>query len=233
VPENNVQSISQAVGNRNAFLPVTPFVGRKRELDEIHDRLSDPKCRLLTLTGPGGIGKTRLAFEAVRTLGRPFTGAAAFVDLEPAEGPDQLALLIADALKSPLSGQDDLQTQILNFLAGKEILLVLDNFEHLLNQADLLARILQAAPDVKLLVTSREALNLREEWLYPVDGMPYPLEGSEGDALQFSALELFTESARRVRPDFSLEAERQGVVEICRLVEGMPWLWNWRQPGPA
>ncbi|MDX1686435.1 MAG: tetratricopeptide repeat protein [Candidatus Promineifilaceae bacterium] len=199
----------------------TPLIGRQKEIADITDSLTNPACRLLTVVGPGGIGKTRLAVEAAAQTGDDFSDDAHFVDLHSV-GASAFQAAIADTFSLSLSGREEPQVQLLNYLRKKEVLLVLDNFEHLLSQATFLAEMLRQAPGVNLLVTSREALNLREEWLYPVSGLAFPDNGAEGELADYGAVRLFLERARRVRPDFSLADKRSSIVRICRLVEGMP-----------
>ena len=198
-----------------------PFIGRSRELEELTQLLIDPKCRLITLVGPGGSGKTRLAIEATRENAARFADGVYFVGLQPVSSSEFLISSIADALHYSLRGTDE-ETQILDYLRDKQALLVLDNFEHLLESADLLDAILHRAPHIKMLVTSREVLKLREEWLYPVQGMPFPADTADIQDGEYGAVELFVEHARRVRRDFSLEDERVQVIQLCRVVEGMP-----------
>lgn len=204
--------------------PPTSFIGRMEEIDEIGTLLADSDCRLLTLIGPGGIGKTRLAVQAASRCREEFADGVCFVPLQSASTSDYAVSAVADSLGVSLSGQTEPITQICSHLGARELLLLLDNFEQLLSEygANLVVQILDAAPAVTLLVTSREALNLAEEWRYPVHGMPVPDLDVVEDADTYSAVQLFVERARRVRPDFSLERERAGVVRICRLVDGMP-----------
>jgi predicted ATPase len=206
----------------NLPLQLTPFVGRTTELAQISRRLDDPDCRLLTLVGPGGIGKTRLALEAVASQSDVFLNGVYFVPLAAVSTPEILVSTIANALHFSFYSKEPPRSQLLNYLREKELLLVLDNFEHLLDGAKLISEILQQAPRVKILVTSRERLNLRCEWLFDVRGLPYPEEEKVDREDNHGALQLFAQSAIRLRPDFSLTAERANASRLCRLVEGMP-----------
>ncbi len=203
--------------------PTTPFVGRQSDLADIEEHLEDPNCRLLTLVGPGGIGKTRLALEAARQQsGRPRSGPVHFVSLAAAT-PALATSTIADGLQIALDPQGDPETQLLNYLATSRMLMVLDNFEHIVERADLVAAILTSAPDVKILITSREGLNLQGEWLMEVAGLDVPEDSVDVHPEDFSAVQLFQEAARRARSGFSLTADNlSDVVEICRLVNGLP-----------
>jgi predicted ATPase/DNA-binding SARP family transcriptional activator len=206
----------------HTFLHVLPFIGRQRELTEITYRLGDSSCRLLTLVGPGGIGKTRLAIEVARRLDCP-ESCAHFVSLASITSPALLVSTIAEALGISFYGGQDPRARTLDYLRDKGTLLILDNFEHILEGADLITEMLRSAPGVKILVTSRERLNLHEEWLYEVEGMDFPTD-SDADKLEdFSAVELFLQNARRLDPGFSLSDENgPHIVRICQLVEGMP-----------
>lgn len=200
---------------------LTPFIGRTSELREITALLQDPNCRLLTLIGPGGIGKTRLAIEAARNVLEHFNDGLYFVKLDPLSAPDLIYSAAAEAMNFQLYSGSDRETQFLSFLQDKSALLLLDNFEHLLDGAGLVSRMLETAPGLKIIVTSRERLNLHEEWLYDVNGLHYPGDSVE-DARNYSAVQLFAERARRINPNFSLNAEINAVIAICRMVEGMP-----------
>jgi predicted ATPase/DNA-binding CsgD family transcriptional regulator len=201
---------------------LTPFIGREEELAGIMQRLQNPTCRLLSVIGPGGVGKTRLALECAVQLSDPFPDGRFFIDLQPVQSPESLVVAVADALSLRPSGSQSLARQLTTFLQEKTLLLLLDNMEHLLAGVPLLADLLLAAPDLKLLTTSREALNLDVEWLYPLAGLPYPDSHQVEDLEAYGAVALFSQRARRLRPGFSLDEEKAEVVAICRLVEGLP-----------
>ena len=210
----------------NLPLEPTPFVGRGAELTEIARALNDAACRLLTLVGPGGVGKTRLAVRAARDQVRAFLHGVFFVPLAGLEEPHLLATAIAEALGLRLTGHEPAADQLLAYLRDKELLLVLDNFEHLLTPShteqavSLVLKILQQAPGVKVMVTSHQRLNLRWEWLIEVKGLPYPDRQAPAEAT-YSAVTLFVQSARRAMRR-SLEGEMEEVARLCRLLEGLP-----------
>jgi len=197
----------------------TPFIGREDELAEIANLLGMPACRLLTLVGPGGIGKTRLAIEAVRPIILP--DGVHFVPLQPLNSPDFIVSTIADALNFTFYGEQDPKTQLLHYLREKHLLLVLDNFEHLLGGVDLLPEVLEQSPGVKLLVTSRERLRLREEWVFDIAGLAFPENGHSAALVDYSAAQLFVQNARRAgyAPQ---PTDAASILRICQLVEGMP-----------
>jgi DNA-binding SARP family transcriptional activator/predicted ATPase len=212
----------------------TPFVGRAQEVADIVQRLCDPACRLLTLVGPGGMGKTRLAIEAARALiaqgKHHFAAGIRFVPLAGVSSTNEIVSALAAAVDLQFSGSAAPQQQLIDNLREKQLLFVLDNFEQLLVPAEkeangaLLSMLLTAAPQLKLLVTSREALNLQEEWFHQIGGLGFPSEGDAPDRqiADYDAVQLFAQCARRARRDFSLADEVTPVVQICRLVAGMP-----------
>jgi predicted ATPase/DNA-binding SARP family transcriptional activator len=205
--------------------PATPFIGRDDELAGIAHRLQDINCRLITLLGYGGIGKTRLAIQAGEQAyaSSNFPDGVYFVSLAPLCDVYAIAPTLTAALPFMPDKPQFADELLLEALPGKRLLLIMDNFEHLLEGADLLARILEAAPGVKMVVTSRERLNLHEEWVYELQGLAYPAADAAADIELYSAITLFVNSAKRLRPDFRLQPDDiPHISTICRLVEGMP-----------
>ncbi|MCE7982908.1 MAG: hypothetical protein DYG89_17125 [Caldilinea sp. CFX5] len=225
----------------------TPFIGRVQELADILRRLHDPACRLLTLIGPGGIGKTRLALEAAHKIldsvgeDNPkakiqklkFNDGVFFVPLQSVTTASGLIEAIAEATGFRFYSAVPPQQQLMNYLREKQMLLILDNFEHLLDGVGFVAELLPAAAQIKLLVTSRVALNLQEEWFHPLAGMGLPPvngknhrlaagQGANGKERVTDAVQLFVQSAQRARPNFALAPEQEQVARICRLVDGAP-----------
>ncbi len=200
----------------------TSFVGRNKELTEIGALLDDPACQLVTLLGPGGIGKTRLALEVAANQLPKFADGVYFVALSPIGSPDLLSSAIASAIAISFYGTEDRNTQIVRYLREKQLLLVMDNFEHLLDGVDLLTDIVQVASGVKILVTSRERLNLQEEWIFAVDGLSTPLDKVNEPLESYSGVQLFVQRARQVQTNFSLSENAEAVKTICQRLEGMP-----------
>ena len=200
-----------------------PFIGREKEFNDIQQLLSQPDCQLLTLVGPGGIGKTRLALQLGAMNNDAFARGSFVVYLQPLRSAEFFVPAVADALGFSLTGQEPPLVQLGQYLGDKEALLILDNFEHLPDAADQLSTLLPSTPLVKYLITSREALNLQEEWLYPVGGLTFPTERDTGAAEQtYDAVQLFNERAQRVYTDFSPAEEAEAIIRVCRLVGGMP-----------
>lgn len=195
----------------------TRFIGRDAELTEIDRLLHDPASRLITLVGPGGIGKTRLATEAATRSSDSWADGVVFVSLAPLNSAKLLAPAIGDAFGIKFAGPDQPATQLVRFLREKEALIVLDNVEQISNEVDLLATLIDEAPRLKLIVTSRVRLHLQGEWVIEIGGLCANHDGST------DAIDLFVERARRVRHDFQLTpADFPAVAEICRLVDCMP-----------
>lgn len=212
-------------------LPVQtmPFVGRREELARLSSWLDDPECRLVTLLGPGGIGKTRLALEAAQSRLDSFRDGVRFVPLAALEQPEErqgvnpIVAALVEALTLSLRGDAPVWEQLLAFLETRELLLVLDNVEPMLRHIDVVDAILRRAPRVKILVTSLERLNLQEEWLFFLRGMQVPEEDVPvGELGEYDAVQLFARRAKQVQPDFDLAAEASCVKGICQQVGGMP-----------
>jgi len=213
----------KTVVNPMANLPAepTPFVGRRGELVEIKQHLAD--TRLLTLNGPGGIGKTRLALKAAGEAAGDFEDGIFFVALAPIRSVEHLIQTIAEGVKFPLATHEDPQNQLLRYLQKRQLLLVMDNFEHLLDGVGIVSEILQAAPAVKILATSREKLNLQSETNLIVGGMDSSTQVRSEDTAQNDAITLFVQSARKVRPGFDPSpGELVQIADICQIVQGMP-----------
>ncbi len=201
----------------------TPLVGREQELASLARLLADPLCRLLTLIGPGGIGKTRLAVEAGARAAAAFADGVCFIPLAPVATPAAVIPALAEALALPLRGQVEPRRQLLDYLAGKQALLVVDNLEHLLAAVGLLADILAHAPRVKLIATSRERLNLQSEYVFVTQGLPVPPPDRLHRAHDYDAIRLFDQAARRAGAELALAGEElAAAAQVCRTVEGMP-----------
>jgi predicted ATPase/DNA-binding XRE family transcriptional regulator len=210
-------------------VPTTTFVGRQEELAQLRAHLTDPACRLLTLAGPGGFGKTRLSIrlgELALEDAAHFPDGIYFVALDALSSPDLVVPAIAAVLDFTFYEQQAQTQQLLTYLADRRLLLILDNAEQILD-ADLVDAMLAHAPHIKLVVTSRETLNLQQEWFHPIAGLsldahPDSARGGADNAAQADAVALFEQSARRARPDFNLAREAAHVDRICALVGGVP-----------
>ena len=233
LPRLHLPEPTETENEHNLPLAANVFVGREEELLHISALLDNPKLRLLTLVGLGGIGKTRLALEvANQQIGR-FAHGVWYIPLETVQSAREIVTAIAGALNLSLLGSDDIQEQLIHYVHNKEMLWLLDNFEHLLDNASLVSAVLSQSPTLKIIVTSREILDLAEEWLFQVEGLPFPLNGqtaaSPGQLAlpsmtvgRFGAVQLFTQRALQARHTFSLATEQKHVIAICQLVEGMP-----------
>ena len=216
-------------GRFNQFpTPATTFIGREMELVEIVERLRDSECRLLSLVGQGGVGKTRLALAAAALLideyPDNFPDGVLFVALDVTHSADEILPTLADALGIEPTLGEELYPKVAKALREAQVLLIFDNFEHVLSGVDLVSRLLEEAPAVKVLATTRERLGLEAEWTYQVEGLDYPATAIAFDDLRtFGAVRLLVDRARRVRQDFRLVAEDLPELErLWSLTEGLP-----------
>ena len=206
-------------------VPATPLIGRGREAAGVEDLVIREGVRLVTFTGPGGIGKSRLAVEAAQRLEPSFTDGVRFADLASVPAADQVADAIAAALPVNTSGTR-LTSDVESYLRARRLLLVLDNFEQVMEAALLVAELLAAAPGLVALVTSRTVLRLSGEHEFPVPALAVPDAGAAADAVvagRYPAVRLFAERAHAVVPGFKLtSANAAAVAEICRRLDGLP-----------
>jgi predicted ATPase/transcriptional regulator with XRE-family HTH domain len=204
--------------------PLTGLIGREAELAALSAGLQDPDVRLLTVTGPGGVGKTRLALAAAAELLDDFPDGVWFVDLAPLNDPTLVLPTVARALGLREGSDRSLADVVSVSLAAKHLMLVLDNYEHLLAAAPVVSDLLKAGPNIVVLVTSREPLCLRGEQEVAIDPLPLPeYQDSYAVLAQNPAVRLFVHRARAVKRDFDLTDENAGVVTaICRQVDGLP-----------
>src|SRR6266568_230723 len=226
--ERFTTSAETPVPARLAPLPVprSRLIDREQELAQAQALLQREDVGLVTLTGPGGVGKTRLALQVAADLAPQFTDGVAFISLAALKDPTLVVPTVARALGVSQTGDDSLDEQLLEYLQPRDVLLVLDNAEQLVSAAPLAAQALELAPRLKLLVTSREPLRVRDEQIVPVPplALPDPAHIPDLDHLvQIPAVALFVERAREARPDFALTSENAApIVEICQRLDGLP-----------
>ena len=212
----------------------TPFVGREIELAELERLIAADHQRLVTILGPGGMGKTRLSLEVASRIVHGTTSSQVafpdgvfFVELAAVSSVEQMFPAIAAVLGFAIEKEIEPQQQIINYFSNKRSLLLLDNFEHLLAEKQgagkAVAEFLHGAAELQILVTSRQKLNLTSETIMSLDGLDFPDWQSTAEALNYSAVQLFVQSAKRAQIDFALdETSLSQVAEICRLTAGMP-----------
>lgn len=198
------------------------FIGRHDELRAIQSILTDETCRILTLVGVGGVGKTELALQTLDNLRTQFADGVYIVLLQSVQTEEGLISAIADALLMNLAGQSPPLNQLEQFLATKDTLVLLDNFEQLVEFSDLLSQLVSNAPGLKFLLTSREALRIQGEHLFSVEGLSLPASYDVDQITKYESAQLFLSHAKRIDRDFSEDKERAGVIRICQLVGGMP-----------
>lgn len=237
-PERETRALYESIRNgsfvapqapiSNLQSPITPLIGRAREIETLTARLRDPTQRLHTIVGPGGMGKTRLALAVAEQVSLDFQAGAFFVslagiDAHTPNANDAIATASADVLGITFSGSIAPARQLQNYLQHKELLLVLDNMEQLLTSAVWIAELLNTAPRLTLLITSRQALNLRAEYVFHLDGLEVPQPHEDINLRANDSVQLFVERAARAAGHFTVTSESlQQASVICRRVEGMP-----------
>ncbi len=216
--------LKTAVTRTNLPAQASAFIGREAQLREVGDLLEDPQVRLVTLTGPGGTGKTRLALRLAEIHGPRYADGAFFVDLASAYESNAALAMIVQALGLTLPKEQSATELLKQRLGPARTLLLLDNFEQVTAAASAIAELLEACPGLNILVTSREALRIRGERVYPVSAMTLPPAGEPiGNVNAFEAIQLFVERARAVNPAFRMTDDNaSAIVEICRRLDGLP-----------
>ncbi len=225
------------VTRHNLPLQLDTFIGRERELQELMRLIADPEVRLITILAPGGMGKTRLALKLAESIVFPlqvgendqretpiFPDGVFLILLEPISAPALTVSIIAEysGYRFQQDGREPKQ-QLLDYLREKRMLLILDNVEHLLDEAAIVSEILEAAPNLQIIATSRERLNLKSETLYVINGMDFQNREMPEESLECDTAKLFLQSAKRAKPSFTVEPnEIEQLMSICRLVDGMP-----------
>ncbi|MEM7111954.1 MAG: tetratricopeptide repeat protein [Chloroflexota bacterium] len=237
--EKPAVALRPAMPPQNLPARLAPYFGREAERGELKTLLTSPDYRLVTLVGEGGVGKTSLAVETGRDLLADFADGVWLVQLAGLDGmdgsqnggqrdeaalEDEIATAVSQALSLSLTGKKPPKEQLLTFLRQRRLLLILDNFEHVLDGADIVRDLLQEAPRVSILATSREPLEFLAEAVFPVTGLPLPsAEAGAEDESAYASLQLFADRAQRVMRQFALTAKnRAQVLTVCQLVEGSP-----------
>lgn len=223
---SDANNITQTKSEKPRFIntpqTLTPFVGREPELLELSQLLNNPDVKLITLLGPGGIGKSRLATELAKLNAQPFEEVI-FIELTPLTKPELIETTLLQLLGLSPSPEQTIEESLFAYASDKAMLFVFDNFEHLLDGAGLVLQLLEHSPQSKALVSSRELLDFQSEYIYEVTGLSYPKATDEASLEAFDAISFFVRSARRANPQFSLQEENKAhVIELCQLLEGIP-----------
>lgn len=207
----------------NLITQTTDFVGREQELYDLATLLSNPTVRLITLLSPGGMGKTRLALALAEQQLSNYLHGIYFIPLAPLESKDSIVPTIASAMNFTSRLGTDPLAQLLDYLQNREILLILDNYEHLLDGAELVSEMLKASPSLQVVVTSRERLQLTCEVIYLIGGMTLPDGEITKEVFKYSSVQLFVQTARRLRPNWNIVSQDlKHIVHIGNLTQGMP-----------
>jgi predicted ATPase/DNA-binding SARP family transcriptional activator len=224
VPDGFAQARRRARVRVSLPAQATSLIGREREIREVTDLLQRPEVQLVTLTGTGGTGKTRVAIQVAAGLLDDFADGVVFIGLAPLQDQNLVLTAAAQTLGVRATSDETLEVDLRRHLQNRELLLVLDNFEHVVKAAPLVADIAATAPDVKLLVTSRAPLRISAERVYPVSPLETPASGDDLERLsQCESVALFEARAQSVQPDFAVTpANAAAVADICRALDGLP-----------
>ncbi len=216
-----MQSGAQQLVNFPILSPA--FFGREQELDELARLFTSPDYRIISLVGPGGIGKTRLAIQFASQVAQYFSDGVYFTSFTSIQDPDFIPILLAEALKFSFYGSTNQTEQLGKYLYRMKALLVIDNFEHLrVEGAKFLATLLSQTHHLKILLTSRERLNMIAETILEVHGLPVPATAMDESAESYSSIKLFVHNAQKTFPRFSYQNNREAITRICQLVDGIP-----------
>ncbi|MFN2302755.1 MAG: AfsR/SARP family transcriptional regulator, partial [Anaerolineales bacterium] len=206
--------------------PGTSFIGRQSEIFQINRRLRDPQCNLISLVGSGGCGKTRLAIAVAEISIDAFQDGVYFIPFEAVQHGDVIVPTIAKGINfviDDFASRLDPEMQLSDFLINRSLLIILDGFEEMVPNAERLLPLLEKAPNVKFLVTSRQTLNLSQEWVFRVGGLPFPGDGDDEISTSNESIRLFIDRARQLRDAFHPSSEDlQHIARICGMVEGVP-----------
>jgi serine/threonine protein kinase len=215
-----------AISRRHNLKPhPTPLIGRQSEMDQLTRLIKDPQVRLITILGPGGMGKSRLATEIGLKHLDAFSDGTYMVELAPLNDPANIPAAIADVVNYPFKEGADHKAQVVTYFENKHVLLIMDNFEHILGGACIVNEILAIAPKTKILVTSREKINLSAENVFAIAGMIVPDLGTYSDTgvLDHDVIQLFLQGAARTKVDFEIKGDDlTHISKICQLVDGIP-----------
>ena len=222
IPMVSLETRKATVYKSNFPQTLTPFVGRTLELLELANLLTEPQTRLITLLGPGGIGKSRLSLRLLEENEKKFGDGVAYVQLAPLGSAKDIPSAMASSLNLQLLGEKEIFEEVLGYLMTRQMLIIFDNFEHVLEGAPWLQQLLENVRACKFVVTSRVLLNLPNEHVYDVVGLSIP--SSRDAAIEaYDAAQFFLRSARRVRSDFILsEKDKAALFELCVELQGMP-----------
>jgi DNA-binding SARP family transcriptional activator/predicted ATPase len=216
-----LQTVNPRSMNFPTYAPL--FIGREEELKELSTLIDEPSTRVISLVGPGGVGKTRIAVQFSTQIAGHFSDGAFFISLSSVQDPEFIPIILADALKFSFFGPRNHTEQIANYLNRMKVLLVFDNFDHLRRKGiEFLVFLLNQTQYLKIIVTTRERMNLISETIVEVHGLPTPSSDIVEDGERFSSIQLFLTTARRILRGFSYADNAAAIIRICRLVNGLP-----------